>query len=434
MESPLSNRAPNWRKVRQAYKDAYRETQISLKEFCAEQKLSHAAVSKHVKVRDIKAELLAESQSSRSVAKDAGQDKATPKKRQNTRKSSKTAEKPKSKSSNRRKGKATGATHKASPASGQKVGSGKQAHEGKSQPPAKAKALCGARTRSGGRCKLSAGHGTNHPGTGRCKRHGGASTGAPRQNQNARTHGVYSSLGLTDEALEYVDNIPDDELLYGIRDELRVAAGQLYMINSYQTMALKSCRDALNSAIAKEADPERIHELTSNEASIIMGPQQLITERLSAMAKLKKTNLDIHLARHDSHPHDLRSRIAISQDLLRLRKEYGLSAIETGQLMDLEGVPVPQTLQREIDNELRLQEPPPPEIAGGVTNEEIEERQQELDFKKQERESLIHEREAMVERLELELAEDDGLVSHEMPAVIDHDADLLDNDVLDLDE
>ncbi|MAD45561.1 MAG: hypothetical protein CMH98_11190 [Oceanospirillaceae bacterium] len=294
--------------------------------------------------------------------------------------------------------------------------------------------MCGARTRSGGRCKLSAGHGTNHPGTGRCKRHGGASTGAPKQNQNARTHGVYSSLGLTDEALEYVDNIPDDELLYGIRDELRVGAAQLYMINSYQTKALKSCREALSSAIAKEADPERIHELVSNEASIIMGPQQLITERLSAMAKLKKTNLDIHLARHDSHPHDLRSRIAISQDLLRLRKEYGLSAIETGQLMDLEGVPVPQTLQREIDNELRLQEPPPAEIAGGVTNEEIEERQQELEFKKQEREGLIHEREAMVERLELELAEDDGPVSHEAPAVIDHDADLLDNDVLDMDE
>lgn len=33
---------------------------------------------------------------------------------------------------------------------------------------------CGAKTRQGGRCKLSAGSGTEHPGHGRCKYHGGS--------------------------------------------------------------------------------------------------------------------------------------------------------------------------------------------------------------------------------------------------------------------
>lgn len=33
---------------------------------------------------------------------------------------------------------------------------------------------CGAKTRSGGECKLPAGHGTEHVGIGRCRRHGGS--------------------------------------------------------------------------------------------------------------------------------------------------------------------------------------------------------------------------------------------------------------------
>lgn len=35
--------------------------------------------------------------------------------------------------------------------------------------------LCGAKKKSGGTCRLVAGHGTSHVGVGRCRRHGGAS-------------------------------------------------------------------------------------------------------------------------------------------------------------------------------------------------------------------------------------------------------------------
>lgn len=45
--------------------------------------------------------------------------------------------------------------------------------------------LCGAKTRSGGRCRKTAGWGTDHPGTGKCRLHGGASP---------IKHGRYSSV------------------------------------------------------------------------------------------------------------------------------------------------------------------------------------------------------------------------------------------------
>jgi len=47
---------------------------------------------------------------------------------------------------------------------------------------------CGAKTRSGGACRSPAVHGKK-----RCRMHGGArGSGAPKANQNARTHGLFT--------------------------------------------------------------------------------------------------------------------------------------------------------------------------------------------------------------------------------------------------
>ncbi|MGY3609933.1 MULTISPECIES: HGGxSTG domain-containing protein [unclassified Bradyrhizobium] len=47
---------------------------------------------------------------------------------------------------------------------------------------------CGAKTRSGGSCRSPAVHGKK-----RCRMHGGAQgSGAPRANQNARKHGLFT--------------------------------------------------------------------------------------------------------------------------------------------------------------------------------------------------------------------------------------------------
>lgn len=55
-------------------------------------------------------------------------------------------------------------------------------------------AHCGAKTRSGQPCRSRA------MANGRCRMHGGKGSGAPKANQNARTHGIYSGVLAEDEA------------------------------------------------------------------------------------------------------------------------------------------------------------------------------------------------------------------------------------------
>jgi uncharacterized protein YjcR len=53
---------------------------------------------------------------------------------------------------------------------------------------------CGAKTRSGGSCRAPA-----LRGKGRCRMHGGApGSGAPRGNQNARRHGLFTRDAITE--------------------------------------------------------------------------------------------------------------------------------------------------------------------------------------------------------------------------------------------
>lgn len=77
--------------------------------------------------------------------------------------------------------------------------------------------ICGAHTKQSniGICLLAAGHGTGNKNAKRCKLHGGCSTGAPKGNQNARKHGIYSNIWidqLIDDDKEYVTNHKIDSL------------------------------------------------------------------------------------------------------------------------------------------------------------------------------------------------------------------------------
>jgi uncharacterized protein YjcR len=77
-------------------------------------------------------------------------------------------------------------------------------------------AICGShKANSKDLCCQPAGSRTNHLGTGRCSLHGGCSTGAPKGNQNARKHGIYSNIWidqLIDDDKEYVTNHKIDSL------------------------------------------------------------------------------------------------------------------------------------------------------------------------------------------------------------------------------
>src|SRR5690625_27828 len=61
---------------------------------------------------------------------------------------------------------------------------------------------CGAKTRSGGKCKNWA------MANGRCRMHGGKSTGPPKKNKNSMKHGLFAKY-LPDETLEIMNSIND---------------------------------------------------------------------------------------------------------------------------------------------------------------------------------------------------------------------------------
>jgi uncharacterized protein YjcR len=61
-------------------------------------------------------------------------------------------------------------------------------HRLRTTAPMLASPRCGAKTRSGGACRSPAVHGKQ-----RCRMHGGApGSGAPKANQNARKHGLFT--------------------------------------------------------------------------------------------------------------------------------------------------------------------------------------------------------------------------------------------------
>jgi len=65
-------------------------------------------------------------------------------------------------------------------------------HHPRNTGPMLASARCGARTRSGGSCRSPAVSGKK-----RCRMHGGAAgSGAPRNNQNAITHGLFTKQAI----------------------------------------------------------------------------------------------------------------------------------------------------------------------------------------------------------------------------------------------
>src|SRR5690625_2497647 len=64
----------------------------------------------------------------------------------------------------------------------------------------KSRKRCGAKTRAGNPCKNYA------MANGRCRMHGSKSTGPPKQNSNARTHGLFAKY-LPDETLEIMNSI-----------------------------------------------------------------------------------------------------------------------------------------------------------------------------------------------------------------------------------
>ena len=82
-----------------------------------------------------------------------------------------------------------------------------------------AKKRCGAKTRSGARCKLPP------MANGRCRMHGGTSTGAPPGNTNAVKHGFYSDALLPEER-----QLWERAQVGGVDDEIRLMRVKLHRL------------------------------------------------------------------------------------------------------------------------------------------------------------------------------------------------------------
>jgi hypothetical protein len=108
--------------------------------------------------------------------------------------------------------------------------------------------LCGAKTRAGGRCKQTAGWGTDHVGEGRCKLHGGA---AKRGADSPRfKHGMYAEHVTPKELLSFEDFVARHEFTKASPNEL----WNLYKAHEVLTAAgfislpvrLKAANDIVN--------------------------------------------------------------------------------------------------------------------------------------------------------------------------------------------
>ena len=119
---------------------------------------------------------------------------------------------------------------------------------------------CGAKTRGGAKCKNPAGQGTDHVGTGKCRLHGGASKGAPKGNQNAVKHGIYSRFFSQEELDEA------KQMQGSIENELALARLQLFRLLQEQHKAGNTpCLDKIEEKTIVQDEKQEEKEKQKNE-------------------------------------------------------------------------------------------------------------------------------------------------------------------------
>src|SRR5690625_2450344 len=109
---------------------------------------------------------------------------------------------------------------------------------------------CGAKTRSGGKCKNWA------MANGRCRMHGGKSTGPPKKNKNSMKHGLFAKY-LPDETLEIMDSINEIKPLDILWTNIQMQFASI--IRAQQIMFVEN-KDDHTTFQTKEKDDEFVIE------------------------------------------------------------------------------------------------------------------------------------------------------------------------------
>src|SRR5690625_2849732 len=109
---------------------------------------------------------------------------------------------------------------------------------------------CGAKTRSGGKCKNWA------MANGRCRMHGGKSTGPPKKNKNSMKHGLFAKYS-PDETLEIMDSINEIKPLDILWTNIQMQFASI--IRAQQIMFVEN-KDDHTTFQTKEKDDEFVIE------------------------------------------------------------------------------------------------------------------------------------------------------------------------------
>ncbi|MDH0348205.1 hypothetical protein [Aeromonas dhakensis] len=201
--------------------------------------------------------------------------------------------------------------------------------------------------------------------------------------------GGYCSL------LELDDEIRDLAVAtsHGNRD-LLLAQGRYMTMYRKQNQILKRIADNYQGGGAWIDDEGNKMPQDQAEAQAIFGISQRMTELESSIARHKlgilKLELDREkmaleqrkqsLAEWNRHPLCRAERIARTAELLDLREEKGLSAIETATMFNREDIELPAALHAEMIKEITWLEPKS-EQGSGITMEELERESREYQEK-----------------------------------------------------
>lgn len=192
--------------------------------------------------------------------------------------------------------------------------------------------------------------------------------------------GGYCSL------LELDDDIRDLAVAtsHGNRD-LILAQGRYMTMYRKQNQILKRIAENYVGGGAWIDDEGNKMPQDQAEAQAIFGISQRMTELESSIARHKlgvlkleldrdKMALELRkqaLAEWNRHPLSRAQRIARTAELLELRDQEGLTAIETATLFNREGIELPDALHAEMIKEISWLEPRA-EQGSGITEEELE--------------------------------------------------------------
>ncbi|WP_283842726.1 HGGxSTG domain-containing protein [Burkholderia pyrrocinia] len=164
--------------------------------------------------------------------------------------------------------------------------------------PARGRAKCGAKTRSGTPCQAPAVKGKT-----RCRQHGGSLPGAPATNQRAKKHGIYGTHFTPDEIAELDDirarvgSLDAEIELMRMRIRRALNAEARAAVNEHNGLELQKFVD--KQATEFTAGPEHVYERVDYNAHI-----ERLVRRIESLERTRAELLEAEAKRRENEDPD----------------------------------------------------------------------------------------------------------------------------------